>query len=115
MTKLLETTHPLYGHRLYVPLDSAFEEMLIGAERYACGRRTYIVSDAVSYITSLLPHLSENTLRVFRNDMADMYGMEERSGNHEIWGDSCDKTEWDKFTSAVIAEIQKREANNAGA
>lgn len=101
-----------YGGTDYIEFDSAFEEMLIGAERYACGRRTYIVYDTVSYITPLLPHLSDNTLRVFRNDMADMYGMEERSGRNEIWGDPCDKAEWDKFTSAVIAEMQKREADN---
>lgn len=52
-----------------VPVTDRFEAMLIGAERYACGRRTYIVSETVNYIVSLLPHLSMSTLLVFQNDV----------------------------------------------
>lgn len=62
------------------PIDEGFEEMLICAERYACGRRSYIVNSVVSYIQPKLSLLSDKTLAVFNHDMQAMSDGVARTG-----------------------------------
>ena len=54
-----------------VEIDKNFETILLCAVRYAIGRRTYIPSLVIDYITPLLPYLSDNTLRTMAEDVAD--------------------------------------------
>lgn len=63
-----------------------YEHMLIGALRYALGRRTYIVSTTAEYIASELPKLSEQCKRVMVKDIEE----QEKFG----YGDECDKDNW---------------------
>lgn len=105
-----------------VPIGRKFESMLISAERYACGRRTYIVSDTVEYITSLLPKLSDWCISVFLEDMQSNLDMENRissrnstavwgdSHSTAVWGDSQDKKCWMKFISECRSEMERRNA-----
>lgn len=88
-----------------VDLSQNFEQMLISAERYACGRRTYIVEMTVDYIISLLPRLSDWCITVMQNDMKSEFDMAERM-QRKI-GMSCDHEQWVKFRDA-LDEVMKR-------
>lgn len=80
-------------------LDEDFETILICAERYACGRRTYMPSLVVGYITPLLPKLTDNALRVLYLDIA---------GASDFGDESIDKPCWMKLLADVRAEIERR-------
>lgn len=98
-----------------VPLDIHFEQMIISAERYACGRRTYIVSDTVNYILSLLPLLSDWCLGVMMTDMYTNLEYEATLSGKDglsVFGDACDKREWMKFIEKCREEINKRESES---
>lgn len=59
--------------------------MLIGAERYALGRRTYIVQWTCEFITNNLHLLTNKDRQVMIKDLTDpICG----------YGDECDKAEW---------------------
>lgn len=105
---------PLNDTKNAVPITRHFEEMLIYAERYACGRRSYSVNNTVAYITALLPSISDNTLMVFDRDMREHDRMANDSGNQEIWGDDCDRVDWMEFWRNVQAEILKRKGDKHG-
>lgn len=86
-----------------VPIDSEFEQVLICAERYACGRQTYMPHTVIRYITPLLPHLDDNTLHVLDMDMQDaawIGGL----GDPQI-----DAPEWMAFHEWVRNERKRRE------
>ena len=89
-----------------VPIDSDFEQVLICAERYACGRQTYMPHTVIRYISPLLPHLDDNTLHVLDMDMQDA-----------VWigglGDpQIDAPEWMAFHEWVKNERKRRVENN---
>lgn len=92
-----------------VDLSQNFEQMLIGAERYACGRRTYIVGTTVDYILSLLPSLSDWCIGVMQNDMKSEFTMCERSGRTDMLGDPCDYAAWVKLRAALDEEMKRRD------
>lgn len=81
--------------------DNDFETMLICAERYACGRRTYMPSLVAPYIERYMELLSENTLSVMRRDL-------EWSRNMSDWGDPCDQKYWEHLLVTICAEQIKR-------
>ena len=54
-----------------IEINKNFETILLCAVRYAIGRRTYIPSLVIDYITPLLPYLSENTLRLIANEITE--------------------------------------------
>ena len=88
--------------RQRVEISDDFETILICAERYACGRRTYMPSLVIDYITPLLPRLSDRALAVFERDIA---GADKFGG----YGDEkIDKPCWMKFLNDVRAERSKR-------
>lgn len=91
-----------------VAIDQSFEEILISAERYACGRRTYVVKDTVSYILALLPHLSNWCIGVMQNDLKSEFGLVERSGRTDMLGDDCDYRQLVKFRDELYAEMKRR-------
>ena len=92
-----------------VPVDAGLEEMLIGAERYAMGRRTYIVSDTVNYLTSLLPWLSDHFMRVVMADIEATERLAQSSGSDTLlWGYPCDKADWMRLKEAIQSEKGRR-------
>lgn len=94
-----------------VEITKKFESMLISAERYACGRRTYIVGTTVDYLINLLPKLSDWCVDILLRDMHDQQGMVNRTGHNELWGDDCDKKYWDRLIVALEGEIKRRTDN----
>ena len=82
--------------------------MMIGAERYAFGRRTYIVGMTVDYLIPLLPHLSDWCIGVFLQDLESELERAQRIGKWDYWGDDCDKRDWLRFLSALDKEAQRR-------
>lgn len=89
-------------------LERNLEQMLISAERYACGRMSYIVGTTVDYILSLLPHLSDWCIGVMQNDMKSEFEMYEHAPNAKNLGMSCDYVKWLKFKDALDAEMERR-------
>lgn len=109
MEHMIDTNDPLAGKKKHVPITNKFEQMLISAERYACGRRTYIVKETVDYILSLLPHLSDWCITVMQNDMKSEFDMAERM-QRKI-GMSCDHEQWVKFRDALDEEMKRRKTD----
>ncbi len=91
-----------------IALDSNFEQMLISAERYACGRRTYIVQDTVKYILYLLPFLSEWCIGVMQEDLKGKFTMYERSDGVFSLGDDCDRKQWELLRDRLNEEMEQR-------
>ena len=90
---------------LKVEISHELEAALISAERYALGRRTYIVSQTVDYLISLLPHLSEWFLV---NVLADL----ENQVKHgiESFGDFCDYQDWARLWARIRDELKERKS-----
>lgn len=89
-----------------IELDENLETILICAERYACGRKTYMPSIVVEYITALIPKLSVKTLTVLRNDITEQvnYGT-----LREPLGDSViDAPLWRRLRLDVVNELKRR-------
>ena len=84
-----------------IEIDEDFETILICAERYAIGRRSYMPRLVIGYITPLLPSLSIRALAVLEKDIssADGYGDEK-----------IDRPDWMKFLTAVRAELSRKRA-----
>ena len=91
-----------------VEIDAAFEQMLVSAARYACGKRTYIVSDTVEYIIRLLPKLTERTIGVLLRDFEDNFRMEGHCPSTKVFGDDCDRKYWVKLNDACKKELSSR-------
>lgn len=81
--------------------DDNFGAMLNCAVRYALGRRTYMPSLVISFITPLLPKLSSKTVWCFDQDVTDA----KYTGGY---GDTCDEKDWMQFLEAVRAERTNR-------
>lgn len=97
-----------------VPLNTSLEQMLISAVRYACGRRTYIVSDTVSYIRDLIPQLSDWCISVLIRDFEANIEMEGRVPEHSgmIWGAEQDRKQWMSLFADLKSETLKRNEVN---
>ena len=82
--------------------DEDFGAVLICAVRYCLGRQTYMPGLIIGYVTPLLPHISDNTLRCMETDLSkpDLYG----GFGHE----KIDEPIWIKFRCNVQEEIQRR-------
>lgn len=92
-----------------LPLESRLELMLISAERYALGRKTYIVADTTEYIACLVNDLSDWCIGVLIQDIEDRKALAERSGDEGWWGDACDKRCWLAFYDTLIGERERRD------
>ena len=86
-----------------VEIDKNFETILLCAVRYAIGRKTYIPSLVIDYITPLLPYLSENTLRLIANEITEHEAYEGGLGDEKI-----DKPYWLDFLRKTRLEIGGR-------
>ena len=89
-------------------VDKNFETILLCAVRYAIGRRTYIPSLVIDYITPLLSHLSYNTLGLIAAEIID------HSYDGGLGDDMIDRPYWLAFKKKILAEMERRgnEANN---
>ena len=78
-----------------------FGVILNCAVRYALGRRTYMPSLVIGFITPRLKHLSTKTLWCLDKDVTDA----RYTGGY---GDPCDEADWMRFLAAVHAERSLR-------
>jgi|UniRef100_UPI004027B778 hypothetical protein len=85
------------------PHDDDFGAICNCAVRYAVGRRTYMPSLVIDFITPHLGELSDQTLWCFQRDL------EERKNDFFDFGDEFDKANWMSFLDAVNKEIKRRE------
>ena len=83
-----------------VEIDKDFETILICAVRYAIGRKSYMPSVVIDYITPLLPHLSEDVLKLIVNEIVQHYTYEGALGDEKI-----DKPYWEQFLRKIRLEI----------
>ena len=81
-----------------------FEEVLIYAERYAIGRMTYAPHSVCEIINTRLQDLSDNTLKVLKDDIA-RETERDNLGNPDI-----DAPTWTKTYQNIVNEISKRNA-----
>ena len=82
-----------------VEIDDSLEIVIMSAVRYALGRRTYMPSAVIGFITPLLDKLSYKTLAVLERDIAeaDSYGDEK-----------IDKPDWMMFLRKIREEKERR-------
>lgn len=97
--------------KTHVEISERFEQMLISAERYAFGRRTYIVGCTIDYILSLLPSLSDWCVNILYNDIKSQFDTVERTKDYRLFGDTCDLEDWYRFYKALVNETRKRQEN----
>lgn len=90
-----------------VPINWDFEEMLISAERYACGRKSGVVQSTCWYIATLLPKLSNRTLAIMCNDF-EQKRKESNAVGHSLWGMEQDEDLWYGLWNIIIAEQEHR-------
>lgn len=69
--------------------------MLIGAERYALGRRTYIVAWTCEFIGNNLHLLTEKDKGVMIRDIEEAYS----------YGDECDEACWKSLLKKLKREL----------
>lgn len=91
-----------------LPLDYNLEEMLVCAERYALGRRTYVAGDTARYLMWLMADLSHQTLIVLLRDLSEALATERRCPDYKAFGDNCDRVEWMRLARAIGEELKKR-------
>ena len=88
-----------------IELSPNLEAMLISAERYALGRRTYIVSETVGYLIPLIPNLSDRCLKTMISDLENQI----KHGT-ESFGDFCDYQDWMRLWAMIGDELKARES-----
>ena len=86
-----------------VEINKDFETILLCAIRYAIGRRTYIPSLVIDYITPLLPYLSEDVLKLIANEITEHDTYEGGLGDEMI-----DRPYWKQFLREIRLEIGGR-------
>ena len=85
-----------------VEINKDFETILLCAVRYAIGRRTYIPSLVIDYITPLLPYLSYWMLGLMAAEIID-HNYEGGLGDEKI-----DKPYWIEFLRKIRLEMGGR-------
>ena len=86
-----------------IEINKNFETILLCAVRYAIGRKTYMPSMVIDYITPLLSHLSDSTLRLIANEITEHEAYEGALGDEKI-----DKPYWIDFLQKIRLEIGDR-------
>lgn len=69
---------------------SDMETLLIGAFRYALGRRTYVVFETVEILLNNWDSISEHDKQLFVREI-------KHAIEHNLAGDKCDVREWQKI------------------
>ena len=86
-----------------VEINKDFETILLCAIRYAIGRKSYMPSLVIDYITPLLPYLSEDVLKLIVNEIIEHYTYEGALGDEKI-----DKPYWKQFLREIRLEMGGR-------
>ena len=86
-----------------VEINKDFENILLCAVRYAIGRKSYMPSMVIDYITPLLPYLSEDVLKLIVNEIVQHYTYEGALGDEKI-----DKPYWIDFLRKIRLEMGGR-------
>ena len=86
-----------------VEINKDFESILVCAVRYAIGRKSYMPSMVIDYITPLLPYLSEDVLKLIADEIIGHYTYEGALGDEKI-----DKPYWEQFLRKIRLEIGDR-------
>ena len=86
-----------------VEINNDFEPILLCAVGYAIGRRTYIPSLVIDYMTPLLPYLSEDVLKLLANEITKYEAYEGALGDEMI-----DRPYWEQFLRKIRLEIGGR-------
>ena len=86
-----------------VEINKDFESILVCAVRYAIGRKSYMPSMVIDYITPLLPYLSEDVLKLIANEITEHEAYEGGLGDEKI-----DKPYWLDFLRKIRLEIGGR-------
>lgn len=89
-----------------VVIDDEFGLILNCAVRYAIGRKTYMPSSVIRYITPLLDKLDDKTIDVFIQDI-ERYQKDVERGVGS-WGFEYDREDWLTFLSRCKVEIGRR-------
>lgn len=79
-----------------------FGILCICAERYALGRRSYIVSEVCRIIKAKLEKLTERDIKTLIKDIENPYGG---------YGDKCDETNWKMLIRYLKAELERKGEN----
>ena len=79
-----------------------FEDILIYAERYAIGRMTYAPKDVCDIINTRIHDMSDNTLKVLRDDIA------RETERDNLGSPSIDAPLWRQTYANITEEISKR-------
>lgn len=86
-----------------IEINKDFESILVCAVRYAIGRKSYMPSMVIDYITPLLPYLSDNTLRLIADEITEYGAYKGGLGDEKI-----DKPYWKQFLREIRLEIGGR-------
>ena len=86
-----------------VEINKDLEAILICAVRYAIGRKSYMPSMVIDYITPLLPYLSEDVLKLIANEITEHDTYEGSLGDEMI-----DRLYWEQFLRNIRLEIGGR-------
>ena len=89
-----------------VEINKNFETILLCAVRYAIGRKSYMPSMVIDYITPLLPYLSDNILRLIANEITEYGAYEGGLGDEKI-----DRPYWEQFLRKIRLEMGGRHEN----
>lgn len=74
--------------------------MLVSAERYALGRRTYIAQWTCEFIVNNLDLLLEKDKKVILTDIYKQKGYG--------YGDDCDEVEWKKLMRVLEKDLEEK-------
>ena len=85
-----------------IEIDKNFESILLCAVRYAIGRKSYMPSMVIDYITPLLPYLSYWTLGLMAAEIID-HNYKGGLGDEKI-----DKPYWIDFLQRIEIEMEGR-------
>lgn len=85
------------------PCDDDFQSVLICAERYACGRRSYMPGVVAGFIMPLVSQLRDTTLGALHRDL-DNAMRDSKLGDPKI-----DAPGWIELLHSVEKEIKRRE------
>lgn len=82
--------------------------MLLGSLRYALGRRTYIVTETVSFwIRAYWPVLADPERTLLKRDLEDEISRHERIPTVKGLGDPCDERVWRGLLAFMKTEERK--------
>ena len=96
-----------------------FSGTVISALRYCLGRRTYMPSLVIGFVTPYLPEMETKDLYVIQRDIvehgkfvirSDKEGLtyDDRGLCKQCYGDECDYKTWMDFLEKVEAELYNR-------